>query len=400
LGGSLDDAAVRTSCQKEFTLSPHYRSRTRDDFRTGNTLVTVYNPGGVVQSSGLFSTSWLTSRSILNDWVGGSRSVKPTLHHTLLVTSQVPRPSPLTNGGGYYDVSSQYLAAPVGPSGMGDVGTLFGFPTAAQKSALGDQAFEALIPQIPQEVSLPNFLYELRELADLIPKIEDSLIKSAAGGYLTYSFGYAPLIGDLRKLANLAETVAARLQYLRDTWGRETRLSFESTWETTAPDTVVYNFGEVYTYRRLSFKGIFRAGGYLFHMLEDLDSKIGTLRGLVGALGFNNPLGVLWEAIPFSFVVDWFTRIGNAISRSAVQPFVGPWELRRVSHSYHMSGTWSYTVTFPNGYSPTKWEVAAGSYDAYQREVGLPVPASLIDTEGLTSNQQTLATALIASSLP
>lgn len=281
--------------------------------------------------------------------------------------------------------------------------SLFGFPTAAQRTALADDAFDALVPQIPQEVSLPNFLYELRELTDLIPKIEGSLVKQAASGYLTYSFGYKPLIGDLQKLANLAETVAARLQYLRDTWGRETRISFQSSWETTAPSEILLTGAEGpanYRYKRQSIRTIFRAGGYLFHQLEDLDGKIGMLRGLVGALGFNNPLGVLWEAIPFSFVVDWFTRIGNAISQSAVQPFVGPWEIRRVTHSYTIHGQWSLDVEFPAGYSPVKYTSDSGTYTLYQRVTGLPVPAGLLNTEGLTSNQQTLAAALIGSSLP
>lgn len=373
-----------------------FRIRTREDTVDVSGFVTVRDSGGSIYSETGTVTQRSTHRGEFHDWVGGRKMVHPADHNTILHT-QVSRPNHVHVPSGW---SSQFVRYYYPRHNADVLHELFGFPTAAQRTALADQAFEALVPQIPQEVSLPNFLYELRELADLIPKIEGSLVKQVAGGYLTYSFGYKPLIGDLQKLANLAETVAARLQYLRDTWGRETRISFESSWETEAPDEIYYPGSESQRYRRHSIRTVFRAGGYLFHQLEDLDGKIGLLRGMSGALGFNNPLGVLWEAIPFSFVVDWFTRIGNAISQTAVQPFVGPWEIRRVTHSYWIHGQWSLDCEFPSGTSPLKYTADQGTYTLYRREVGLPVPAGIINTEGLTSNQQTLAAALIGSSLP
>jgi hypothetical protein len=32
---------------------------------------------------------------------------------------------------------------------------------------------------------------------------------------------------------------------------------------------------------------------------------------VLGALGLNNPAGVLWEKLPYSFVIDWFLPVGN-----------------------------------------------------------------------------------------
>jgi len=380
-------------------MSLLYRARTLDDGIVAHSTYSSYNSGGVLLGTSPQATTFRTRFGEFQDWVNGGRAVKPA-YHIEFRSAPAGRPNLLHVPTGAHDTitGGKYYYPPV----KATLQQLFGVPSAAQRTALADQAFDALVPQIPQEVSLPNFLYELRELADLVPKIEESLIKQASGGYLTYSFGYKPLIGDLRKLANLLDTVAARLQYLRDTWGRETRISFESTWEATLPSEIsLPNASDVgFLYRRLSFRGIYRAGGYLFHMLEDLDGKIGLLRGLTGALGFNNPLGVLWEAVPFSFVVDWFSRAGNALSRTAVQPFVGPWELHRVTHSYSFSGEWSLDAIFPSGFSPVSYEADRGTCVGYQRVIGLPVPAGFLNTEGLTSNQQMLAAALIGSSLP
>jgi len=260
--------------------------------------------------------------------------------------------------------------------------------------ALSDNAFQALVPQVPQEVSIPNFLWELREIASLLPRLSDGLIKSAAGGYLNYSFGWKPFIGDIQKLVSLMSTIRARLEYLRDTWGKETRISYSEELQVDTLSEELING----LYWSASGRSIFRCGGYLYHKLEDLDGQIGEFRALLGATGFNNPLGVLWEAIPFSFVVDWFTRCGGVIARTPIQPFVGPWEIRRMTYSISSSFEWSAYEDFPDGYTPQKWECyQKGTAEFYNRNVGLPVSSSIFYEDGLSPQQQTLAAALLAS---
>lgn len=53
---------------------------------------------------------------------------------------------------------------------------------------------------------------------------------------------------------------------------------------------------------------------------------------LANQMGFVNPLSVAWEAVPFSFVVDWFSNVGQCLS--ACTDFVG----------YDISN--AYTTTF------------------------------------------------------
>jgi hypothetical protein len=301
-----------------------------------------------------------------------------------------PRPTPLVHVSGWYETNPDNYMALV----SGAAEALFGSPSSLLQAEIADWAFEQLVPQIPQEVSLPNFLYELREALELIPKLEESMVKTVSGGYLTYSFGWAPFVGDLQRLGRLISTVRSRLEYLKATYGRETRISCMREFDCEADPSFV---GGGAVYQRLSFKGIFRCGGYLYHRLEDLDGTIGLLRGLSGALGLNNPLGVVWEAIPFSFVADWFGRVGNVLSHTAVQPFVGPWEIRRVTYSYTWSGEWRSVLGF-SGYSPEEWEPHRGRATFYRRGTGLPASASILHSNTLTTQQQMLATALLGAS--
>lgn len=56
---------------------------------------------------------------------------------------------------------------------------------------------------------------------------------------------------------------------------------------------------------------------------------------LANQMGFVNPLSVAWEAVPYSFVVDWFTNVGQVIA--SYSDFVG------------VSIENSYTTTFQRG---------------------------------------------------
>jgi hypothetical protein len=45
-------------------------------------------------------------------------------------------------------------------------------------------------------------------------------------------------------------------------------------------------------------------------------------RAWVEAFGANRPLGVLWDAVPLSFVVDWFADIGTWLSSLSEVPVI------------------------------------------------------------------------------
>jgi hypothetical protein len=365
------------------------RSRQRNDERTIPIHFTNNVSGGEVW----FDAQTATFFESFIDVTGLPGGIHPCNHSKVTLDYFLGSYSFQDSAPGNYVTVNPYR---YGIPPAGTIESLFGPPSSVQLAGFTDRAFEALSTQVPQEVSLPNFLYEFREIGSLIPELGESMAKTVSGGFLNYSFGWKPLIGDIQKLSNLMSTVRARIEYLKSTYGRETRLSHSEAFEVEG-DLMKEIGGS--RYYRDSAKGILRAGGYLFHLLKNLDSLEGTLRAAAGALGLNNPLGVVWEAIPFSFVLDWFGRIQSAIGKTAVQPFEGVWEIHRLCWSFTVSGTWHRDVYLGAGSIPERVEQLRGTWQQYGREPGLPVSDSLLASTALDTRQQMLAAALIHQSV-
>lgn len=269
---------------------------------------------------------------------------------------------------------------------------------------LANEAFLDLSQQVPEEVSLGNFLIELREIGGLIPKLTGSLADDVAGGFLGYQFGHAPFIDDLSKLANLLSTVQARISWLKSTRGRPVPIGFtrEGVWDLPAwPYEVripVTELAHDQVYYPYSYTSRFRAGGTLVHNLEGLDGLEGIIRGCFGALGFGNPLKVAWNAIPFSFIIDWFGRLSTALDRLSLQPFTGPWEIHNFTYSLTEESRWELWFEDHDrgwdGLPPAL--VSDVVVKRYIRGVGLPVTVGTLNLP-LSGKQFALLAALAVS---
>jgi hypothetical protein len=71
---------------------------------------------------------------------------------------------------------------------------------------------------------------------------------------------------------------------------------------------------------------------YLFEMYEEM--------GAFRQMGLTDPLSIIWERIPFSFVVDWFMPIGTYLTLIGQIPFLKGRFLRTSSIRWNTSGTY------------------------------------------------------------
>jgi hypothetical protein len=83
---------------------------------------------------------------------------------------------------------------------------------------------------------------------------------------------------------------------------------------------------------------------YTYEMYEELSAA--------RQLGLANPLTIVWERIPFSFVVDWFMPIGSYLSLIGQIPFMkGRW-MRSDSLRRSYSGTFPCSTVASGGFYP------------------------------------------------
>jgi hypothetical protein len=203
------------------------------------------------------------------------------------------------------------------------------------------------------------FLFEFKDFPGMLRGLGNVLSKKVgpgdvAGGYLAYRFGWAPLMSDLASLLQIAKLLEDREKLLSQllkgpvrvhrtltsgadnlgvsrfsidlgtsTGGQSYRIPMEST--------------EIETYRawysaRLNSTWTIPPGSSL------------QLEAALAALGLNAPAATIWNAIPWSWLLDYFANIGEFID---AQGGVIPYTVSNLCIMTNVKRTISYKVIGP-----------------------------------------------------
>jgi hypothetical protein len=284
-----------------------------------------------------------------------------------------------------------------------DLSSLASLPSEALRESLHLEAFNDFSTQFPQQMSAAEFLGGMRELSQLVPKLQGDFLKDVAGLHLTNEFGWQSLLSDLRVLNEVVQKTRERLEWLRETYGKPTKLGF------LRKDILPYSGLESlsvepvrcwgFRYELIDRRVDYRAGATLTQFMTHLDDTIGLLRGLTGAFGLDNPVKAFWEVLPFSFAVDYVFKISTHLDRlTRVQP-AEPWELSKVTHS--LKGLYRIKVIQVNDNqlgtsSHEEYPLGVVSLNYYERGVGLPVSLATLSPESFSPEQLVLLAAIFA----
>jgi len=235
-----------------------------------------------------------------------------------------------------------------------DTGDYIALPEGLDE--LVSQSLSRLIPRIQTQVQLLNTLLELKDIVllkrtinrirtlghevtrkGLVGTLRD-VARSAADVFLSYKFGIEPLIGDIQGIHKALVDSLGRLRrmmqldgipqvrrYRRDL--REDKGTGYST-HSVAQGALEFEpelayFGQnsidlrvhvsaVDLYRSVSLiKDEFCAQLRFVARWTELQHRYAEQLGLIDALGLSwNPKHI-WDAIPFSFIVDWVAKVGD-----------------------------------------------------------------------------------------
>jgi len=249
------------------------------------------------------------------------------------------------------------------------------------------------------------FIAEARDLPRLIfQRIRD--IRTISDLYLAYQFGWKPLLSDIRKLLNFGESVEQKISFLMRNNGKPVSKSvkvaheissevildgpglngMEVTWANAWP---VGERGSKYRGCRLILeRDVWFDGTFVFY-IDDIKLP-GTITRLRTRLaGLEITPAVVWEALPWSWLIDWFTNVGDVLanlSDTAVD--------RLVANRAYIMGHTKRTYKWYG----TDGKTHGQSSHIYETKVRRKVsPYGLAVGGILTTRQQSILAALAAS---
>lgn len=191
-------------------------------------------------------------------------------------------------------------------------------------------------------VDLPLFVFELKDFPRMLRHLGETLSKGLKGlrpvdvpeWHLAYSFGWKPLLSDLFSLVKLNKSIEERKAHLRAmevghrlkrtlTKGEVTR-TVSSNW------FQVWGLWDPILQADLTTVGSQRvwytANAKLLYDLPDV--RHDPEYSYIQALGLNMSAETLWNAIPWSWLIDYFVNVGDVLA--AHRGYI-PWKCTRMN---------------------------------------------------------------------
>jgi len=207
-------------------------------------------------------------------------------------------------------------------------------PSAPSDSVLATTVLSRTNPSRPV-VSIPNFLYELKDLPSMIrdigsaklnPRTKERVLtpKGASNHYLAAQFGWVPLINDLRKLMQFQTSVDKKVKELKQLYDKggisrtyqihDGRANVVSS-STFAVDQPLAFYIPLTSKQAIMTQRVMWGSvrwELLFGPKHVSNAELQKMaRKLV--FGLNLSPAALWQAMPWSWLIDWFTNTGDLI---------------------------------------------------------------------------------------
>lgn len=231
----------------------------------------------------------------------------------------------LTKGNSRY-ITSFWAAAPYGTGN--DPPASAAFPSSAALSTYGSVGWNKFRPAKPK-VELGVFLAELRDFNRLFAIRVRQLtnLRGISNLYLAYQFGWVPILNDLRKAFTTYRDCAKIMKRLLQKNGHYERRGGTVTeggdgyeipdtlW--VAPGLVSSFYPPPYTVSKTpaqvsrEFKIWFEAA--IMYLIPNLGDKYTDANVLRKLFGLTVSPAVVYELIPWSWCVDWFTNLGDCL---------------------------------------------------------------------------------------
>lgn len=203
---------------------------------------------------------------------------------------------------------------------------LYGDPIVTSPSPpsdLSERSFDNMAYELEDKLtnaysfrtSVINDFFELKDVKSTLLSFRALLnartfagsAKELANSHLAYKFGVLPTIGMVNKLINLRRNIEKKIKFLSKNAGKVIPLHVRST--ASHSETVESNYNIYSTRTEWKSTQVVSCKAKLKETVRNMS----YLDHLTSYLGMNKPLQIIWEGIPFSFIVDWFVSIQDVV---------------------------------------------------------------------------------------
>lgn len=219
--------------------------------------------------------------------------------------------------GGYYSGYELDLVRRVVPY------SLQAYPSSelSECQALGPEAWNKFRPKLTK-VNMGQFVAEIRDMPKLF-KVELKRFKDLGSGYLNYQFGWKPFISDLRgwlqSLLRLDRQLA-EMQKHNGKWLKRGGVLSESN--DTIEDAGCYvtpSNGLTTLFLKRVTTSLLKSwfsGSFRYYIPGLSDGSWGKLRIARKLWGLELTPALVYELIPFSWLLDWFSNVGDVVANA------------------------------------------------------------------------------------
>jgi hypothetical protein len=307
--------------------------------------------------------------------------------------------------------------------------------------SLIDASLVSMLPGIRPNLSIVNSIIELKDFKSLprtIGKMQGVLVAlkrfirsplarggkarglslrrifgSTADGYLQQQFNLLPLLSDVNGVINATrETRQAIARLLAEEGKNKTSHFLRSLGNifTDSDSTVVIPKAQYYSGAIDGDIEYYRSVKYLspmFHAMLEYDYNLtqwerenALVLGMLDSIGLNNNPAIIWNAIPWSFVVDWVLGVNrwlDQLKRRNIEPTT---RLRRYLYSIKVRRVTSLSMRVGKGspYRDSGVVPFAGLDEtSYLRMPYRPDVMRAITSSGLSPKEFSLGAALVLS---
>lgn len=203
-----------------------------------------------------------------------------------------------------------------------------------------DGAMERKVQQVRKDVkqqfSTLNFMSELREVGSLFKRVDNTWRHWSEVRGIDYQFGVAPMIADLHNACKHYNSVSSRINDLTKRY-RNVPVNTSVRYQGNFSGPISFFSGnEHHSDEFFIVKG--RVQGEVsmaFPWLAQINPEVFFM---MDQLAINPSLANFWEAVPFSWLLDWFLPVGNFLSTlpDIMSPecyFSGTYSFKTLAHS-------------------------------------------------------------------